>query len=216
MNQIFKITFFLIFTIAAVDAQNHDPKAKSLLGEVKSTISEYENVYISFKYVLENEEENIYQETKGEVTLKEEKYILEILGIKRIFDGEYLYSISQDDEEVTISSYVDKTENTITPNNLLSFFDKGYNYKLDIKQNKYGNEIQYIKLTPIDSNSEIKYVLLGIETNSKHIHNLIEIGKNNTRTTLKVLNFKFNIPLAESFFSFIPTDYPTFYMNKID
>ena len=106
MNQIFKITFFLIFTVAAVDAQNHDPKAKSLLGEVKSTISEYENVYISFKYVLENEEENIYQETKGEVTLKEEKYILEILGIKRIFDGEYLYSISQDDEEVTISSYV--------------------------------------------------------------------------------------------------------------
>jgi len=216
MNQILKITFFLVLIGTSVAAQNRDPKAKSLLSEVKSTISGYQNVYISFKYVLENEEENIYQETKGEVTLKEEKYVLDILGIKRIFDGNNLYTISLEDEEVTISSYINEIENTITPNNLLSFFDEGYNYKLDILQNKYGIEIQYIKLTPIDSNSEIKYVLLGIETNSKHIYNLIEIGKNNSRTTLTVLNFKFNIPLLKSFFSFTPSDYPTFYINKID
>ena len=216
MNQILKITFFLLFIGTSVAAQNLDPKAKSLLSEVKSTISGYENVNISFKYVLENEEENIYQETKGEVTLKDDKYVLEILGIKRIFDGNNLYTISLEDEEVTISSYINEIENTITPNNLLSFFDEGYNYKLDILQNKYGIEIQYIKLTPIDSNSEIKYVLLGIETNSKHIYNLIEIGKNNTRTTLTVLNFKFNIPLLKSFFSFKSSDYPTFYINKID
>ena len=216
MNQILKITFFLLFIGTSVAAQNHDPKAKSLLSEVKSIIRGYQNINISFKYVLENEEENIYQETKGEVTLKEEKYVLEILGIKRIFDGNNLYTVSLEDEEVTISSYINEIENTITPNNLLSFFDEGYNYKLDILQNKYGIEIQYIKLTPIDSNSEIKYVLLGIETNSKHIYNLIEIGKNNTRTTLTVLNFKFNIPLLKSFFSFTPSDYPTFYINKID
>jgi len=216
MNQILKITFFLLFIGTSVAAQNHDPKAKSLLSEVKSIIRGYQNINISFKYVLENEEENIYQETKGEVTLKEEKYVLEILGIKRIFDGNNLYTVSLEDEEVTISSYINEIENTITPNNLLSFFDEGYNYKLDILQNKYGIEIQYIKLTPIDSNSEIKYVLLGIDTNSKHIYNLIEIGKNNTRTTLTVLNFKFNIPLLKSFFSFTPSDYPTFYINKID
>ena len=216
MNQILKIPFFLLFIGTSVAAQNHDPNVKSLLSEVKSTISGYENVNISFKYVLENAEENIYQETKGEVTLKDDKYVLEILGIKRIFDGNNLYTISLEDEEVTISSYINEIENTITPNNLLSFFDEGYNYKLDILQNKYGIEIQYIKLTPIDSNSEIKYVLLGIETNSKHIYNLIEIGKNNTRTTLTVLNFKFNIALLKSFFSFIPSDYPSFYINKID
>ena len=216
MNQILKITFFLLFIGTSVAAQNHDPKAKSLLSEVKSIIRGYQNINISFKYVLENEEENIYQETKGEVTLKDDKYVLEILGVKRIFDGNNLYTISLEDEEVTISSYKNEIENTITPNNLLSFFDEGYNYKLDILQNKYGIEIQYIKLTPIDSNSEIKYVLLGIDTNSKHIYNLIEIGKNNTRTTLTVLNFKFNIPLLKSFFSFKSSDYPTFYINKID
>ena len=216
MNQILKITFFLVLIGTSVAAQNHDPNVKSLLSEVKSTISGYENVNISFKYVLENAEENIYQETKGEVTLKDEKYVLEILGIKRIFDGNNLYTISLEDEEVTISSYINEIENTITPNNLLSFFDEGYNYKFDILQKKYGVEIQYIKLTPIDSNSEIKYVLLGIETNTKHIYNLIEIGKNNTKTTMTVLNFKFNIPLLKSFFSFIPSDYPTFYINKID
>ena len=48
---------------------------------------------------------------------------------------------------------------------------------MDIIQNVRGRKIQYIKLNPIDSNSEISYVLLGIDINTKHVYNLIEIGK---------------------------------------
>ena len=62
----------------------------------------YKNIQISFKYVLENEAENIRQETKGKVTLEGDKYVLNILGIQRIFDGKTLYTISPEDEEVTI------------------------------------------------------------------------------------------------------------------
>ncbi len=40
-----------------------------------------------------------------------------------------------------------------------------------------GRKIQYVKLNPIDTNSEIKHVLLGIDATTKHIYNLIEVGK---------------------------------------
>ena len=36
--------------------------------------------------------------------MDDDKYILNILGITRIFDGKILYTISPEDEEVTISS----------------------------------------------------------------------------------------------------------------
>ena len=122
MNQISKI-IFLIFLLSKVNyAQNQDQEAKSLLDEVNSKINSYNNIQISFQYVLENEDEFIRQETFGELSINQNKYVLEVLGITRIFDGSKLYTISKDDEEVTISSNISQDENTILPNNLLLNF----------------------------------------------------------------------------------------------
>lgn len=213
-----KIYFFLfvLLSLSTTVAQTKDPKAKQLLSEVNEKVNSYDNIEISFKYVLENESENIRQETKGKVTLEGDKYVLDILGIQRIFDGKTLYTISSEDEEVTISNEYSEEENTISPSQLFSFFESGYNYKLDIIQNKMGRKIQYIKLTPIDSETEIKYALLGIDIKTKHIYNLIEIGENNTKTTLNVLEFNTNTPLSQSFFNFDASKYSDYYINNLD
>ena len=213
-----KIYFFLfvLLSLSTTVAQTKDPKAKQLLSEVNEKVNSYNNIEISFKYILENESENIRQETKGKVTLEGDKYVLDVLGIQRIFDGKTLYTISSEDEEVTISNEYSEEENTISPSQLFSFFESGYNYKLDIIQNKMGRKIQYIKLTPIDSETEIKYALLGIDIKTKHIYNLIEIGENNTKTTLNVLEFNTNTPLSQSFFNFDASKYSDYYINNLD
>jgi outer membrane lipoprotein-sorting protein len=213
-----KINFllFALISLSTTVAQTKDPKAKQLLSEVNEKVNSYDNIQISFKYVLENESENIRQETRGKVTLQGDKYVLDILGIQRIFDGKTLYTISSEDEEVTISNEYSEEENTISPSQLFSFFESGFNYKMDIIQNKMGRKIQYIKLTPIDSETEIKYALLGIDIKTKHIYNLIEIGENNTKTTLNVLEFNTHTPLSQSFFNFDASKYSDYYINNLD
>ncbi len=213
-----KINFllFALISLSTTVAQTKDPKAKQLLSEVNEKVNSYDNIQISFKYVLENESENIRQETRGKVTLQGDKYVLDILGIQRIFDGKTLYTISSEDEEVTISNEYSEEENTISPSQLFSFFESGFNYKMDIIQNKMGRKIQYIKLTPIDSETEIKYALLGIDIKTTHIYNLIEIGENNTKTTLNVLEFNTNTPLSQSFFNFDASKYSDYYINNLD
>ena len=210
------VFFFTLISFGLGTAQTKDPKAKQWLNEVNDKVNAYKNIQITFKYVLENEAENIRQETKGKVTLEGDKYVLDILGIQRIFDGKTLYTISPEDEEVTISTENPDEENTIAPSKLLSFYESGYNYKLDIVQDKFGRKIQYIKLSPIDSNSEIKYALLGIDANTKHIYKLIEIGDNATKTTLTVLEFITNTPLSPSFFNFDASKYSDYYINNLD
>ena len=194
-------------------AQN---KAKTLLNQVSQKVKSYDNVSIDFKYVLENTTEKIKQETKGDVIMEGEKYKLNILGVTRLFDGKKLYNISTEDEEVTISTEKDNDEGAITPSKMLSFYEDGYTYAMDIEQNINGRKIQLVKLTPIDSKSEIKYILLGIDTQTKHIYNLMQIGKNGTKTTLTVNSFKTNEPLSKTLFTFDASKYKGYYINKLN
>ena len=212
-----KVLFILtlIFTLST-QAQDNALKAKELLDDVTRIVKAYDNISIDFKYVLINTEENINQETRGDVIMDGDKYILNILGITRIFDGKTLYTISPEDEEVTISSENSEDESTITPSKMLSFYEDGYTYSMDIIQNVKGRKIQYVKLLPIDSNSEIQHVLLGIDNNTKHIYNLIEIGNNNTKTILTVNSFKTNEPLSKTLFTFDESKYSDYYINKLD
>lgn len=210
-----KSTITLLFTILALNSFSQN-KAKTLLNEVSQKVKSYQNISIDFKYVLENTSEKIKQETRGDVVLQGEKYKLNILGVTRLFDGKKLYSISPEDEEVTISSHTDDSDDNITPSKMLSFYENGYTYAMDIEQNVQGRKIQYVKLTPIDSNSEINYILLGIDAQTKHIYTLIQIGKNGTKTTLTVNSFKTNEPLSKSLFTFDATKYKDYYINKLD
>lgn len=215
-KQKMKIKYTIIAVILSLSltsfAQN---KAKTLLNQVSQKAKSYKNISIEFKYVLENTSEKIKQETKGDVIMQGENYKLNILGVTRMFDGKKLYSISSEDEEVTISSENENEEGSITPSKMLSFYEAGYTYVMDIEQNINGRKIQLVKLTPIDSKSEIKYILLGIDTQTKHIYNLMQIGKNGTKTTLTVNSFKTNQPLSKSLFTFDANKYKGYYINRL-
>jgi hypothetical protein len=77
-----------------------------------------------------------------------------------------------------------------------------------------GRNIQFIKLIPMDENKDINYLLLGIDTIKKTIYRLIEIGSNQTRTTLTISNFIPDVKLAANFFTFDPALYPDYYINQ--
>ncbi len=207
------ITVFALLLFVTTFAQN---QAKSLLNDVSAKVKSYDNITIEFKYVLEHATENIKQETKGDVVLQQNKYKLNILGVTRLFDGKTLYTISPEDEEVTISTESDNNNGAITPSKMLSFYQDGYTYKMDIEQNINGRKIQYVKLHPIDTDSEIDYILLGIDKQTKHIYNLIQVGKNKAKTTLTVSSFKTNEPLPKSLFSFDTNKYKDYYINNLD
>lgn len=206
----------ILFVIIITSSGFAQDKAKALLNEVSTKVKSYNNISVGFKYELNNVSENINQETKGDVTIQNKKYHLNVLGVTRIFDGKILYTISPEDEEVTVSSDNTEDEGTITPSKMMTFYEEGYNYKMDILQNVKGRKIQYVKLIPIDSNAEIKHVLLGIDATTKHIYNLIEVGKNGVKTILTVNSFKTNQAIPKTLFVFDENKYKDFYINKID
>lgn len=207
------ILLIALFAITFTQAQD----VKSLLKEVSAKAKGYDNITIDFKYNLNNSKENVSQETRGDVTLQGDKYVLNMLGTTRIFDGKNIYTIVPEDEEVTISAYNPKDDKEVTPSKMLTFYEKGYNYKMDIEQNVKGRKIQFVKLIPIDSKAEIKDILLGIDVQTKHIYKLIQTDSNGTSYTLTVNSFKTNQPLSKTLFTFDEAKYKKdgYYINKL-
>lgn len=195
------ILFITLSTVGLFSYGQNADKAKALLDDVYNKVKSYDNIYIEFQSSLENTEANLKQETNGNVTLSGEKYVLNYLGAEQLYDGKKVYTIVPENEEVTIED-VNEEEDNVSPSKMLTFYKTGHNYKWDILQNVGGRKIQYVKLIPIDSNSEIKSVLLGIDTETKHIYKLIQTGNNGTKTTITVNSFKTNQPLSSTLFTF--------------
>lgn len=209
--------FFLFsMVLFASFAQAQTNKAKNLLDEVYNKVISYKNIYIDFRYSLENSKENIKQETRGNVTISGDKYNLNYMGITKMFDGKKIYTIVAENEEVTIESADSKDNNMIMPSQMLTFYKKDYTYKWDIEQKVKGRKIQYVELKPVTASSDVKQILLGIDITTKHIYNLIQIGKNDTRTTIVINEFKTNQPLSGSEFKFDEAKYKKegYYINK--
>jgi len=190
----------MALTVNFAIGQSSD-KAKALLDEVYNKVKSYDNIVVDFKYVLNNTEADINQETRGDITMEGDKYIGNFFWAKQIYDGQKVYTIVPENEEVTIEDKSDDG-NTLTPSRMLTFYRQGHNYEWDILQTVQGRKIQYVKLTPIDSNSEVKSILLGIDAETKHIYKLIETGQNGTTTTITVNSFKTNQPLSKTLFTF--------------
>ncbi|HSM62582.1 MAG TPA: outer membrane lipoprotein carrier protein LolA, partial [Gillisia sp.] len=189
------IVMIALFSVFAMTAQE-SAKAKKLLSEVSSKVKAYDNMVIDFKYSLENTAESVSQETRGDVSINGDKYLLNLMGTTQLFDGKKIYTIITEDQEINISNYVEEEDNNITPSKMFTFYEEGYTYKWDISQDVKGRQIQYIKLTPIDSNADVKNILLGIDSQTKHIYNLIQTQDNGTKITITVKSFKTNQPLA--------------------
>lgn len=212
MKKIITITVLFINLLSFAQ----DKKAQELLNQVTEKIKSYKDISIDFSYSLENVKEKIKQNSNGKVLLKKNLYKLDFMETTKIFDGKKSYIIVPEDEEVSISKYDESDESAITPSKMLTFFKEGYNYKMDALKTVNGKKIQYVKLLPISNKDPRKEILLGIDSKTKNIYNLIEVAKNNTKTTLTVNSFQTNQNISDKQFTFDTSKYKSYTINNVD
>lgn len=192
------VTFFMAMTLVG----QNDAGAKALLDKASNTMSSYKNLSLDFEYVLENKAADVEQSMSGTLVLSGDKYLVNLFGTTQLFDGSKTYTIIPENEEVNISDMDVDDDNAFTPSKIYSFYKKGYTYTMAEKKTLKGMAVQFVRLTPMDSNSEVDSILVGIDTKTNHIYQIVEIGKNDTQTTLTAGNLKTNQTLDAGTFSF--------------
>ncbi len=194
----FILGLFLSFSGLAQD----DMEAKKWLDQASQKMGSYQNVAVDFDYVLDNKAEDVQQKLSGDLLLAGDKYVVNLFGSTQIYDGKRTYTIIPENEEVNISETDIDDSSAFTPSKIYTFYHSGYNYAMDRVRTVNGKKAQFVKLVPIDSDSETASVLVGIEVDNKHICQVIETGKNGTQTILTAKNIKTNQDVNAAAFSF--------------
>lgn len=210
-----QINVLFILLISSITVAQEQQRAEALLDEVSENLAQFNNISITFTYELVNRKELIQQKEKGSLIVDGNAYLLKLMGIEQLSDGINKHTINLDNEEVLIESLSDSFEQGLSPSKIFSFYNQGYRFEWDILQPLYGGrKIQYIKLTPLDTYAQASYLLLGIDTKTKNIYKLIEVGNDGTETTLTISSFKTNIEIPTNTFVFSASDYPNYYIDR--
>ena len=215
MNTIFKkisVGIFTVITVASFSAQKVDAKAKTLLDAVANNYKSKNNVYFKFVYGT-GEGKKVTKTEPGIFYSSKDLYKLKIMGTEQIYDGNKIYNISTEDQEVTVAKPTG-SEQMFSPLTYIEEYRKGYNVKYVGKVTVNGVKSDYIKLTPIKKTG-IKEVNLFINDAKKQLVKLEQFSTDNSVSVIAISNYKENQTLNNDIFSFDKNQYKNYIVTEL-
>ncbi len=196
-----------ISTLFAQDNDKGDKKSREMLDRLTAKTEAYKTIYVEFSYKMNNKEANIDETTEGVLTIMEDSYKLDIAGQLVICDGETIWTYIEDAEEVQVNS-VEESEESITPNKLLTAYNDDYRSKFIKESFQYGATVNIIDLTPLEGKSYYK-VRLIIDKEKDQLHDITIFDKNGSTYSYIIKEFTPNVEVEASEFTYNEADYPS-------
>lgn len=202
--------FTILLSVFSIYGQNTQD-AKKLLEQVSKKYNGYKTFQSDFEIAIHDSKNQTFTESGIIYFNKPKQQFAILLNEQEILsDGKSVWNIAKDIKEVQITE-AQSNENTIGPNNLFTFYQKGYNYKMQ-EDEKYSNKgkeeiLKVVELTPISTKTNYSKIILRINKNG-HIHdvNVFDKSNNHYSYTINSLYLGKNIP--NTFFSFDKRKYP--------
>ncbi len=197
-------TLFLVtlFTISTTIVAQYDPEALAVLDAMSEKYKKAEAFKATFNQQLTNKEAGLDESFSMEITVKGDKFVLDVSGQKIFNNGTDVYTYSEELAEVTISSY-DPSEQEINLGNVYDLYKEGFKYALI---SKMANGVRVVELDP--ESREKSYFKIRMNINSKdEIESFIVFERTGNIYTYSIEGFE-EISVEDSFFTFDTSKYP--------
>lgn len=207
------LSIFIILTGTAVNShsQSRDKQASQILDEVTANAKSHNSISIDFSYQMENPDANINEVTTGTALMSGDSYRLEVAGQTIISDGETIWTVITDAEEVQVNNASDGDE-AFTPTNMLTSYSEEYKSKLIPGiTTLQGKDVYALELTPNEKKSFDK-VNIYVDKDKMELF-LIEIfDQNQSKYTYKITRYETGVKLDDNVFVFSEEEFPGFYL----
>ena len=187
------INFLLLglFSFLNLNGQNNGIE---VLEDVMNNAINIEDAYYKFNITSENE--NDLFPISGELYIKKDKYFIDSEEIDQIFDGNKLYTIIHENQEIIITSDSNTFFN-FTPKQVYNFFKDDFEIEIEESQ-----DVSYNLIARNLINKDLFYKII-IDSNLLSIKKIeIKNRDNQTMSSFLTLSYKFNLSLPSSLFKF--------------
>jgi len=209
MNKLLTLILVLAFIQPTISQEQEkgDKKSREILDNLTAQTESYKSIEVEFTYKMNNIDAGIDESTEGVLFIMGDKYKLLIQGQQVISDGETIWTYIEDDEEVQINSMDEESEESLSPNKLLTSYNKDYKSNFVKETFQYGTTVCIIDLTPAEGKTYSK-VRLIIDKSKKQILEITIFDKNGSTYSYIINKFVPDGDIEESDFTFNEADYP--------
>ena len=199
-----KILTIVTFLASSFFAQaQYDPDALAVLNAMSAKYKQIGAYSAKFTQELSNESAGISEELSGEITVKDEMYVLKMAGQEIYNNGTDVFNYSPDIKEVTIATF-EPEDQEITLSNIYDLYKDGYKYNL-MSVNQAGDRI--VELDPESKDKSYYKIRMVIDKNDD-LKRFTVFERSGNKYQYTIENFEKENNLSEDFFTFNPDDYP--------
>ena len=124
-----------------------------------------------------------------------------------ICDGKSIWTYSSTTEEVTLESYSKRT-NQMSPEEMFSFYEKGFKSLYEGKKTDGGKSYELIKLVPKKKRAKYSFIHVEINPTNNYIHKVTQHMKNGMDIVIEITEFKKNASVSSSMFTWNSSAHP--------
>jgi outer membrane lipoprotein-sorting protein len=204
------VIIFSIISISSVYSQK-DPAAQVYLDKVSEKSKSSTAIQFNFVYEVESlEDQNLSISQEGTAILKGNKYFVDLKESHIFFDGESMYNLILDVNEITISEPEEDYDEFFlsNPAKIFSFYKEDFKYRLTNEFQNGNKTIVEIDLHPNELERTYYRVRLHIDKKTNEIIQVKIFEKQGGRFTIKLSDYKYLNDYADSKFTFDPQKNP--------
>ena len=183
-------------------------QAKEALDAASAKYRSYRSLTADFMYQSVDRQGNVLAKDEGKPQVRptEGKYRIVLPGQELISDGKTQWSVIKEINEVQVSNVGEQT-GTVTPANVFTFYQQGYNYEPMPEERAAGKALQVIRLIPQDKRSSYRDIRLRIDKATRLIKDMTVNDKNGGSYGYTITRLDTGRPLSESVFQFNKSAY---------
>ena len=157
-----------------------------------------------YKFLIKSEVESPLLPMSGELFIKGEKYFIDTKAIDQIYDGENIFTIVHENQEIIVGN-VDISLFSFTPNQIFNFFLE--DYILNINS---GSKRHVIEAKNRDENNIIYFISIDSSNYSIEKIEMKDLLSGQIINTFLTLTYDYNLTVPLSLFNFDISNYDNY------
>lgn len=185
----------------------YDPKALEVLEAMSKKYKSISSFEANLTSTLVNESAGVKDEFKGKITVKGDKYRLELPEQQVYNNGTTIWTYLPEQKEVNIDNFDPKSDD-LNPSKIFEMYKKGFKYILIGDKTDEGTLCDEIDLVPEKKDAQYFKIKMLISKKDKSVSSWTMFDRGGNRYKYIITKFTPNIKVEDSFFNFDKKKFP--------